>query len=152
MVLLFLDATEGITRLDKQLADYIAKEHRPCIFTINKWDLMVNDIADPSQGNMARFANLVQYSFPIDELHADRFHHGPDRQERQGPDQYVAIPVQAVRNGGSGTGTLNRILQEAVLAHAPATRDNRTPRIYYATQVGTAPPTIVLFVKQHAVI
>jgi GTP-binding protein len=46
-----------------------------------------------------------------------------------------------------GTGTLNRILREAVLAHAPATRENRTPRIYYATQVGVAPPTIVLFVN-----
>ena len=41
VVLLFLDPTQGITRLDKQLADYIAQEHKPCIFAINKWDLMV---------------------------------------------------------------------------------------------------------------
>jgi GTPase len=46
-----------------------------------------------------------------------------------------------------GTGTLNRIVREAVEAHAPASRENRTPRIYYATQVGVAPPTIVLFVN-----
>ena len=46
-----------------------------------------------------------------------------------------------------GTGTLNRVLREAVDAHPPATRENRTPRIYYATQVGTAPPTVVLFVN-----
>jgi GTP-binding protein len=46
-----------------------------------------------------------------------------------------------------GTGTLNRVLREAVEAHAPAMRENRSPRIYYATQVGTAPPTIVLFVN-----
>ena len=45
VVLLFLDPTQGITRLDKQLADYIAQEHKPCIFTVNKWDLMVNDRA-----------------------------------------------------------------------------------------------------------
>ncbi len=63
VVLLFLDATQGITRLDKQLADYIAQEHRPCIFTINKWDLMTSDPADPSQGNMGRFATMVQYAF-----------------------------------------------------------------------------------------
>ena len=45
------------------------------------------------------------------------------------------------------TGTLNRILREAVDAHPPASRENRTPRIYYATQVGVAPPTVVLFVN-----
>ena len=46
-----------------------------------------------------------------------------------------------------GTGTLNRVLREAVEAHPPASRENRTPRIYYATQVDVAPPTIVLFVN-----
>ena len=47
IVLLFLDATQGITRLDKQLADYIATEQKPCIFTINKWDLIERS-ADPT--------------------------------------------------------------------------------------------------------
>ena len=49
--------------------------------------------------------------------------------------------------GRVGTGTLNRILQEAVQAHPPAAVGNRAPRIYYGTQVGTAPPTVVLFVN-----
>ena len=47
-----------------------------------------------------------------------------------------------------GTGTLNRVLREAVADHAPPPRENRTPKIFYATQVGTAPPTVVLFVNQ----
>ena len=63
VVLMFLDPTQGITRLDKQLADYIAQEYKPCIFAINKWDLMVHDAEDPSQGNMGRYANLVQHAF-----------------------------------------------------------------------------------------
>ena len=46
-----------------------------------------------------------------------------------------------------GTGTLNRVVREAVDAHQPPARDGRNPRIYYATQVGSAPPTIVLFVN-----
>ena len=46
-----------------------------------------------------------------------------------------------------GTGTLNRVLKEAVEAHPPSAVGNRNPRVYYATQVGTAPPTIVLFVN-----
>ena len=50
VVLMFLDPTQGISRLDKQLADYIAKEYRPCIFTVNKWDLMVGDQGRPVAG------------------------------------------------------------------------------------------------------
>jgi GTP-binding protein len=145
VVLLFLDPTEGITRLDKQLADYISQEHKPCIFTINKWDLM-SDPADPSLGNMGRFATLVQYSF---------------RNMSYMPMAFITAKtgknVKALVNLAQSlfkqsqrrvsTGTLNRIVREAIEAHPPASRENRTPRIYYATQVGIEPPTIVLFVN-----
>jgi GTP-binding protein len=146
VVLLFIDPTLGISRLDKQLADYIAKEYKPCIFTINKWDLMIGDRADPSQGNMARFANVVQHAF---------------RNMSYMPLAFITAQtgknVKALLNLGQslfkqanrrvGTGSLNRVLREAVLAHPPAMFENRTPRVYYATQVGTTPPTIVLFVN-----
>jgi GTP-binding protein len=46
-----------------------------------------------------------------------------------------------------GTGTLNRVLREAVDAHPPSSKDGRNARIYYATQVSSGPPTIVLFVN-----
>ena len=62
VVLLFLDPTQGITRLDKQLADYIAKQYKPCIFVVNKWDLIANDGDDDSPG-MGRFADVVQHAF-----------------------------------------------------------------------------------------
>lgn len=146
VVLMLIDPTQGITRLDKQLADYIAKEYKPCIFTINKWDLMLTDRNDPSQGNMARFANVVQHAF---------------RNMSYMPLAFITAQtgknVKALLNLGQslykqanrrvGTGALNRVLREAVEAHPPAMSENRTPRVYYATQVGTNPPTIVLFVN-----
>jgi GTPase len=146
VVFLFIDPVQGITRLDKQLADYIGQEHKPCIFTINKWDLMLSDPADPSLGNMARYANLVQYAF---------------RTMSYAPMAFITAKtgknVKALINLSQSlfkqaqlrvsTGTLNRVVREAVEAHAPASRENRMPRIYYATQVGIAPPTIVLFVN-----
>src|SRR5271166_6367751 len=146
VVLMLIDPTQGITRLDKQLADYIAKEYKPCIFTINKWDLMLTDRNDPSQGNMARFANVVQHAF---------------RNMSYMPLAFITAQtgknVKALLNLGQslykqanrrvGTGALNRVLREAIEAHPPAMSENRTPRVYYATQVGTNPPTIVLFVN-----
>ncbi len=35
VVMLFLDPTQGVARLDKQLADYIIKQYKPCIFVVN---------------------------------------------------------------------------------------------------------------------
>jgi GTP-binding protein len=146
VVLLFIDPTQGITRLDKQLADYVAQEYKPCIFTINKWDLMLGDGADKSQGSMTRFANLVQYSFrtmsymPMAFITAQT---GKNVKALLNLSQ--SLFKQARRR--VGTGALNRILREAVEAHPPPMRENRAPRIYYATQVGVAPPTVVLFVN-----
>lgn len=146
VVLLFLDPTLGISRLDKQLADYVAQQHKPCIFVVNKWDLMAGDREDPSQGSTSRFAQLIQYSF---------------RNMSYMPIAFITAKtgknVKALLNLSQslfkqshkrvGTGTLNRVLREAVEAHPPASRENRTPRIYYATQVDVGPPTIVLFVN-----
>jgi GTP-binding protein len=146
VVLLFLDPTQGITRLDKQLADYIAKEYKPCVFVVNKWDLMVADVNDESQGNMGKFAHVVQHAFrnmsymPLAFITAKT-----GRNVKALLNLSQSLFKQANRR--ISTGSLNRILREAVAAHPPATRENRSPRIYYATQVGSAPPTIVLFVN-----
>ncbi|WP_435010101.1 ribosome biogenesis GTPase Der [Tundrisphaera lichenicola] len=145
VVLLFLDPTQGISRLDKQMADYIAKQYKPCIFTVNKWDLMVNN-EDVDAPGMGRFATMVQHAFrnmaymPLAFITA-----ATGRNVKA----LLNLSQSMYKQAGQrvGTGTLNRILREAVEAHSPPGRDNRIPRIYYATQVGSAPPTIVLFVN-----
>jgi GTP-binding protein len=43
------------------------------------------------------------------------------------------------------TGDLNRAIRAALEANPPALRNNRQPKIFYATQIGVHPPTIVLF-------
>lgn len=146
VVLLFLDPTQGITRLDKQLAGYISQEHKPCVFVVNKWDLMIGGGRDDARAGMARFAHAVQHAFrnmsymPLAFITAKT---GKNVKALLNLSQ--ALFKQANRR--VGTGALNRVLREAVAAHPPAMRENRAPRIYYATQVGTAPPTIVLFVN-----
>src|SRR5205085_3459031 len=44
-----------------------------------------------------------------------------------------------------GTGDLNPVVQQALADQGPPLRQNRQPKLYYATQVATQPPTIVLF-------
>ncbi len=137
VVLLFLDAPEPISKVDKQLAEYILNNHKPAVFVVNKWDLM-----DPMPtGTLAEY---VRKTFPsLDHV----------------PIAFITAKVgknvQAVLNLAQtlhkqassrvGTGDLNRVLRDALEANPPPMRQNRRPKIYYATQVAANPPTIVLF-------
>ncbi|CAN5907508.1 ribosome biogenesis GTPase Der [soil metagenome] len=147
IVLLFLDHTQGIARLDKQLADYVMKQFKPCIITINKWDLAMEDPSGQGRGMTGRYAYLVQHAFrtmpytPIAFITA-----------QTGKNVKALLNLaQAMfkrANRRVSTGVLNRVLREAVEAHPPSIRENRIPKVFFATQVGVAPPTIVLFVNR----
>jgi GTP-binding protein len=144
VVLLFLDPTQGVSRLDKQLADYIAKQYKPCIFVINKWDEMIKGAPANGTALMSKYAHMVQHAFrsmsymPLAFITAKT---GKNVKALLNMSQ--AMYKQAKKR--VGTGVLNRVIREAVAAHPPAARDGRNPRIYYATQVCAEPPTVVLF-------
>ena len=145
VVLLFLDPTAGVSRLDKQLADYVAKQYKPCVFVVNKWDLIANELIDGDSAT-SRYATGVQHAFrsmnymPLAFITAKT-----GRNVKALLNLSQSMFKQANRR--VGTGTLNRVLREVVEAHPPASHNGRHARIYYATQVDSAPPTIVLFVN-----
>jgi GTP-binding protein len=147
VVFLFIDPTLGISRLDKQLADYIIQQYKPCVFVINKWDLMRAESVEPSADQMNKFAIAVQHAFrtmafaPIAFITAKT-----GKNVKALLNLAQAMFKQA--NKRVSTGLLNRIVQEAVAAHAPPLRENRQPKVYFATQIDVAPPTIVLFVNR----
>lgn len=141
VVFLFFDAAQRISKVDKQLCDYIAQQYKPCIFVVNKWDLLVHTM--PTE-------KWVRY------LH-DAF----------GTLRYVPIAfitgqtgknVKALLNHGQmlfkqsrarvATGQLNRMLRDAVRESGPPPSQGRTPKIFYATQVGIQPPTMVLIANE----
>ncbi|MBX6313803.1 MAG: ribosome biogenesis GTPase Der [Isosphaeraceae bacterium] len=146
VTLLFLDPTQGISRLDKQLADYIAKQYKPCIFVINKWDLITANPEGSSREAMNKVVVGVQHAFrtmaymPLAFITAKT---GKNVKALLN----LAQSLFKQANKRVGTATLNRVVREAVEAHPPAVRQGKVPKILYATQVGTAPPTIVLFVN-----
>src|SRR5438477_581631 len=57
VVLLFNDAQQEVSKVDKQLADYILEQHKAAIFVVNKWDLMV---PMPT----GRMGNYIRATFP----------------------------------------------------------------------------------------
>jgi GTP-binding protein len=141
VVFMFFDATQRISKVDKQLCDYIAQQYKPCVFVVNKWDQLIR--STPT----ARWVRYLHQAF--------------------GTMRYVPIAfitgqtgknVKALLNHGQmlfkqsrsrvATGQLNRMVREAIRQNPPPPAQNREPKIYYATQVGIQPPTIVLFVNE----
>ncbi|MGH7173674.1 MAG: ribosome biogenesis GTPase Der [Gemmataceae bacterium] len=137
VVLLFLDAAQRISKVDKQLAEYILQQHKPAIFAVNKWDLMV-PMPTGKMGGYLR-ATFPSLDFvPIAFLTA-----------KSGKNVHAVLNLaQHLHKQASarvGTGDLNRVLRQALEASPPPLRQNRRPKVYYATQVASNPPTLVLF-------
>lgn len=138
VVFLFLDATQRISKVDKQLCDYISQNYKPCILVVNKWDLVAKTM---------HTEKWVRYLY-------DTF-----RTMRYAPIAFITGQtgknVKALLNHGQmlfkqsrmriPTGQFNRLLRDAVQRNPPPMFRNRRPKIYYGTQVGTQPPTLVLF-------
>ena len=140
IVLMFLDAGQRIGKVDKQLCGTIAAQYKPCIFVVNKWDLNASSMPTDK---------WVQY------LH-DTF-----RTMHYVPIAYITAKtgrnVKALINHAQmlfkqsqsrvATSMLNRIVRSALEYNPPPLDNHHQSKIYYATQVSTCPPTIVMFCK-----
>jgi GTP-binding protein len=137
VVLLFFDPTQPVSRVDKQLAEYIIENHKPAIFVVNKWDLM-------KPMPTGEWAEYLRKTFPSLDYVPIAF-----ITAKQGRNVFRVVNLAQNLHKQAGarvpTSQLNRVVREAVERQAPPVRHNRTPRIYFATQIGTHPPTIVLF-------
>jgi GTP-binding protein len=137
VVLLFLDAQAKISKVDKKLAEYILEEYKPAIFVVNKWDLL----APLPTGE---YATYLRKTFPSLEHLPIAF-----ITAKEGRNVHALLNLaQTLHKQSSkriGTGDLNRVLRETLEANPPPMRFNRRPKVNYATQVATNPPTIVLF-------
>ena len=66
VVLLFFDCTQRLSKVDKQLCKYVADQYKPCIFVVNKWDLLVRADADRPLGRLPpRHASRTMWHVPI---------------------------------------------------------------------------------------
>ncbi|MDA0659041.1 MAG: ribosome biogenesis GTPase Der [Planctomycetota bacterium] len=137
VVLLFFDATEKISRVDKQLASYIADNYKPCVFVVNKWDLVHQGV--PTEKWVAHLRETFQsmWHVPI------AFVTGMTGKNVKALLNHAQMLFKQSQDRVS-TAQLNQLVRLAVERHGPPLHKNRRPKIYYATQVGSQPPTIVL--------
>ena len=137
VTLLFFDASERISKVDKQLSSYISEQFKPSIFVVNKWDLMKKHMPTSKWVTYLRDTFQTMQHVPIG------FVTGKTGKNMKSLLNHAQMLFKMSRLRVS-TAKLNRFVRQA-LEHNPAPLyKNRRPKVYYAAQVGEQPPTIVL--------
>ncbi|HEY2759547.1 MAG TPA: ribosome biogenesis GTPase Der, partial [Pirellulales bacterium] len=138
VVLLFFEPTQRISKVDKQLCDYIAQQYKPCVFVINKWDLQHDSMPTEKWVRYLHDTFRSSHHVPI------AFITGKTGKNVKALLNHAQMLFKQARQRVS-TSDLNKLLRAAIEANPPPLYQNRPPRIYFATQVGVEPPTVVLF-------
>lgn len=138
VVLMFFESAQRISKVDKQLCDYITQEYKPCILVVNKWDIMVGQMPTERWVTYLRDTFRTMWHVPI------AFVTGETGKNIKMLLNHAQMLFTQSRSRVT-TSKLNRLVRAALEYNPPPLYKHRRPKIYYATQVGDQPPTIVLF-------
>jgi len=143
VVFIFFDASQRISKVDKQLCSYVSEQYKPCVFVVNKWDLYAKSMPTEKWATYLRDTFRTMWYAPI------AFITGETGKNVKTLVNHGQMLYRQSRERVS-TAKLNKLVQAATAHNPPPMDRHRRPKIYYATQVGSEPPTIVLFVSHPA--
>lgn len=141
VVLLFFDCTSRLSKVDKQLCQYIADNFRPCIFVVNKWDLLYGQM--PTE----RWVSYLRDNFPTMWHVPIAFVTGQTGKNVKALLNHAQMLFKQSLDRVP-TSELNKLVRAALVKHPPPMYGSMRPKIFYATQVGTQPPTLVLMCNE----
>lgn len=142
VVLVVIDASQGISEQDVRLAGYAHEEGKAIVLIVNKWDIIEKDTHTIEQ-----FKKDIKTDLAFMDYVPMLFISAKTGQRVLKVMEYVDLVYeQSMRR--ITTGTLNDIVSEAIMANEPPSDKGRRLKIYYATQVAIKPPTFVIFVNE----
>jgi GTP-binding protein len=141
IALVMMDASEGVTDQDANIASYALERGRACIILLNKWDLVEKDStttkryvdAVKERLKFLRFAPVLTVSALTGQRVFKVF-------------DWVETVYEQFTTRIS-TGRLNKVFEAIIHKHQPPSYRGKPIKFYYATQVVAAPPTFVCFVN-----
>ena len=139
VALLLVDAMDGVTHQDQRIAAEVLEAGVSLVVVLNKWDLMDDEHRMLMERSLEQRFGFVGWA-PLIRVSALT----GARTKRLAAAIETALESREQR---IGTGTLNRLDREWTGAHPPPVRKGRRPRIQYAVQAGTGPPTFIVFVS-----
>ena len=141
IVVLVIDATEGVTEQDAKIAGIAHERGKGVIVAVNKWDAIEKDDKTIYE-HTKKLKETLSYMQYAEYLFISA-------QTGQRISKLFDLIDAVVQNHSMriATGVLNEILMEAVALQQPPSDKGKRLKIYYMTQVSVKPPTFVVFVN-----
>lgn len=141
IVLVVLNAEEGIQEQDKKVAGYAHEAGKGIIILVNKWDKIEKD-----NHTMKEFEEKIRNEFQYLSYAPILYVSALTKQ------RLIRIPakikeISQSQNRRISSSVLNDVLMDAIARNPTPTDKGRRLKIYYATQVSVKPPTFILFVN-----
>lgn len=142
IVVLMIDATEGVTEQDAKIAGIAHERGKGLIIAVNKWDA----VEDKETGTMKEMTDKIKATLSFCTYAEIIF---ISVLTGRGIDKVFNLIdiVNENQNMRIQTGTLNEILTRALAMQETPQDKGKHLRIYYMTQVSVKPPTFVIFVN-----
>ncbi|MBA8758998.1 ribosome biogenesis GTPase Der [Staphylococcus coagulans] len=141
VVLVVLDAEQGIIEQDKRVAGYAHEEGKAIVIVVNKWDTLEKD-----SKTMKKFMDDVRQNFQFLDYAQIAF-----VSAKEGTRLRTLFPLinEASENHKKRvqSSTLNEVITDAIAMNPTPTDKGRRLNVFYATQVAIEPPTFVVFVN-----
>ena len=141
IVVLVIDATEGVTEQDAKIAGIAHDRGKAMIIAVNKWDAVEKD--NKTVNEFTQKVRQVLSFMPYAEI----IYISAVTGQRLGKLFDLIDAVSENHSMRVATGVLNEIMAEAVTLQQPPSDKGRRLRLYYITQVSVKPPTFVIFVN-----
>lgn len=142
IVLLVIDANEGIIEQDKHVVGYAIEKKKAVIIVVNKWDLVKKE-----QNTQIEFEKDIRKQFPFLEYAPIIFVSAKTTSKVDGIFDKIDM-VHKAYDTHITTSVLNQVIQDAqIMNEAPEFNGGRL-KIYFVNQANSCPPTFVLFVNK----
>ncbi len=139
--LMIIDAESGITEQDKRVAGYAHEAGKAVIIVVNKWDLISKDNYTYTEYEKRVREELAYLSYApvafVSAVTKQRVFKLIEQAKMVAGEAAKRVP----------TGTLNDVINEAIMLNQPPTDKGKRLKIYYLTQASVKPPTFVIFVN-----
>lgn len=141
VVLVVLNAEEGIREQDKRIAGYAHEAGRAIVIVVNKWDKLKKD-----NHSLSNFEQSIRQEFAYLSYAPIIFVSAVTKQRlSQLPALIKRVDENHRRRVQSST--LNDVLMDAIAVNPTPSENGKRLRVYYGTQVSIQPPTFVIFVN-----
>ena len=138
--LIMIDASEGITEQDEKIAGIAHDAGRASIIVVNKWDAVEDKESDSVKKYTDKIRSALSYMPYAPVLFVSAKTGQRVVKLFEAINRVYANSVMRI-----STGTLNDVLADAVTRVQPPTDKGKRLKVFYMTQVQTAPPTFVIF-------